>query len=135
LSLEIGETGQWYFPILDVAGVNCVMQWIQSKHLRGHFQNLRNLEIISIEAFTQDCMDASLDAALFGAAILTAGFWSLQSCTLWGPFCLGTAAALLPRTLEELDLTKMGPPTVLRLSAFKRYDKLQSLTMGCTDDQ
>ncbi len=68
-----------------------------------------------------------MQTALFQAAIMSAGFWNLRTCTLEGPFCLETAASLLPTTLQQLNVTVYDPPEVSYLSWFERFVGLQLL--------
>lgn len=59
-----------------------------------------------------------------------AGSWQLRKCMLRGRFCLSTAIALLPTTLQALELWPESAPAVSHLSSFQRFARLQVLKLG-----
>lgn len=124
-----------HFPSLDAAGAACALRWLQSKQRVGHLQNLREFWLFSEHLFREEYEEIRLQSAFFEAAIMCTGFWSLQRCTLEGPFSLEQAAALLPATLKQLDLRPDVPPVHIDLSAFDRFPSLQLLDLaGAQED-
>lgn len=130
ISLMIG--GSAHFPELDAEGAACVLRWLQEKQRAGHLQNLREFWLFSEALFREEYESIRLQSAFFEAAIMCTGFWSLQSCTLEGPFCMEQAVALLPAALKLLDLRPTAPPAHIDLSACERFPKLQLLQVGGT---
>ena len=133
ICLKIGLSA--HFPSLDAAGAACALRWLQMKQKVGHLQNLREFWLFSEHLFRDEYEEPRLQSAFFEAAIMCTGFWSLQRCTLEGPFCLEQAAALLPATLKQLELRPDIPPVHIDLSAFDRFVNLQLLDLaGAQED-
>ena len=128
ICLMIGSPA--HFPSLDAAGAACALRWLQAKQRVGHLQNLREFWLFSEHLFRDEYEETRLQSAFFEAAIMCTGFWSLQRCTLEGPFCLEQAAALLPATLKQLELRPDMPPVHIDLSAFDRFSILQLLDLA-----
>ena len=134
IRLEIGVSSS--FPILDADGATGVMQWIQKKQKQGRMQNVRVFWLSAESLFQSDYSEQTrLQAAFFDTAIMATGFWNLRTCTLEGPFCLETAASLLPTTLESLDMTLYDVPDISCLSMFERFVHLQLLYLSCVDGE
>ena len=132
LSLVIGGSS---FPMLDYDGVTGVLRWLQTKQRQGHLQNLQNFCLEGKTLFLSEYVDEpKTHSALFEASIMSAGVWNLRTCTLEGPFCLETAASLLPTTLQQLTLTVYEPPEVSYLSWLERFVGLQLLYLSGLPD-
>ena len=128
LSLVIGGS---HCPMLDYHGVTGVLRWLQTKQRHGHLQNLQNFCLNGQALFLSDYVEEPrMQNALFEAAFMSAGVWNLRTCTLEGPFCLETAASLLPTSVQHLDLTVYEPPEVSYLSWFERFGGLQLLSVS-----
>ncbi len=126
--LSSSVIGGSHFPMLDYDGVTGVLRWLQTKQRQGQLQNLQNFCLYGETLFLSEYVDEpKMHSALFDASIISAGVWNLRTCTLEGPFCLETAASLLPTTLQQLDLTVHEPPMVSYLSWFERFVGLQLL--------
>ena len=94
----------------------------------GPVAKLQNFCLEGETLFLSEYVDEpKTHSALFEASIMSAGVWNLRTCTLEGPFCLETAASLLPTTLQQLTLTVYEPPEVSYLSWFERFVALQLL--------
>ncbi len=133
LSLVIGGSSE--FPMLDYDGVTGVLRWLQTNQKRGHLQNLQNFCLDGETLFLSEYVNQpKTQSALFEAAIMSAGLWNLRTCTLEGPFCLETAASLLPTTVQQLKLTVYEPPDVSYLSSFERFVGLQLLYISGLPD-
>ena len=132
ICLKIGSPA--HFPSLDAAGAACTLRWLQAKQTVGHLQNLREFWLFSEHLFRDEYEEPRLQSAFFEAAIMCTGFWRLQRCVLMGPFCLEQAAALLPATLKQLELTPDMPPVLIDLSAFNRFANLQLLVLAGAQD-
>ena len=104
------------------------IRWLQDLQQRGRLQSVQRTALL--ENWTTHDVIRQDPSSISQGFLALAGSWQLHKCMLRGRFCLSTAIALLPTTLQALELWPEFAPDVSHLSSFQRFARLQVLKLG-----
>ncbi len=128
-------------PPVPLGKITHFMKWLQARQQSGYFKHLLDLAVETSTPlsgnFTEACYQGDWISLLLHSVLMTTVCWQLTCVYLSGPINLYTTVLLLPATMQHLQLDPLVSTLsdIIFLSAFSRFQHLQSLTIIPQHDQ